>query len=1131
MERLKQIQAALSLGTPRRRGTWPNSASAAALEGGLLVCNRVCAPRHSVCAQRPKPARPPAPEPQSPQPPAYRVEPSAAQGEVAIRICRAAAELGIRTVAVYSEDDAQSLHTKKADVAVALTGAGFGAAAYLNQDAMLEVAREYGCSAVHCGYGFLSENAEFVASVEAAGLTFVGPPSAAIELFGDKTKARELAQSAGVPLLPGTTQAVSLEEARQFFASLGGEPMMIKALAGGGGRGMRPVFREDELEEAFERCQSEALGAFGNGAVFVEKLMVKPRHIEVQVLADGQGGVTHLYERECSVQRQNQKVVEIAPSPSLPPSLRERLLADAIKLVSAANYRSAATVEFLVDKEMAEDSTYAFMEVNPRLQVEHTITEEICDVDIVQTQLHIAAGATLDSLGLAEVGGPQPPRGFAIQCRVNLETMQADGTSVPTGGVLTQYEEPGGRGVRVDSFGYAGYETSGNFDSLLAKLICYSSATDYASAVSKTRHSLLEFKISGVETNIPFMLNMLSLPSFQQNEIHTSYIADNIDALLTPVTDEELHFDTPAPTATGPGGISGGSESMLAPLEVGPGQEAIECPVGGLVVELRVQVGDQVNIGDALIVVSAMKTETLVESNVAGVCVAVQDVDPGAKIGSGDMITVIDTIAQGSGKWESGADLPEGETWDFIMKDIELRHSIAIDRLNDPADPGVARQKSRGKLTCRERISLLLDKGSFREIGSVAGFATMNEYGDLLDFHAASHVGGKGKIEGRDMVCCADDFTSRGGHADGSVGAKSVYFDRLATHHQIPMIRLLDGSSGGGSPPKVDDRSPNARTPGGTVSEEQDEVARLTAELAEATRVAEERLEQETGRKKLPSGGGMPMPQHQGGDSFATQLATVPVVTMLLGSVVGIGAAKAMVTHFCVMVKDISQLFVAGPPVVKVTMNYDITKEDLGNWEIHCRNGSVDNLAESEEDAVYQTRRFLSYLPSNCYEVAPIHPSNPNDPPTRRDEELNTLIPRNRTQTFDVRRGIEIMADKGSFFEIGGYWGTDQVTGFVRFDGYPVGIVASDSRHINGGALTADGCDKLCRFIDLCDVFHIPIVNLCDNPGFAVGLEHELRGTIRKGAQWMVAWSQAKMPVFTVIMRRSFGVGAKNATF
>ena len=218
------------------------------------------------------------------------------------------------------------------------------------------------------------------------------------------------------------------------------------------------------------------------------------------------------------------------------------------------------------------------------------------------------------------------------------------------------------------------------------------------------------------------------------------------------------------------------------------------------------------------------------------------------------------------------------------------------------------------------------------------------------------------------------------------------------------------------------------------------------------------------------------MPQHQGGDGFAKQLATVPVVTMLLGSVVGIGAAKAMVAHFSVMVRDISQLFVAGPPVVKVTMNYDITKEELGDWRIHATNGSVDNLAETEEEAAWMARRFLSFLPSNVFEVPPVHPSNPVDPPDRRDEELNKLIPRKRTQTFDIRRGIQLMADKDSYFEIGKLWGTDQVTAFVRFDGYPVGVVASDSRHINGGALTADGCTKLVRFMDICDVFHVPIL-------------------------------------------------------
>jgi acetyl-CoA carboxylase carboxyltransferase component len=261
---------------------------------------------------------------------------------------------------------------------------------------------------------------------------------------------------------------------------------------------------------------------------------------------------------------------------------------------------------------------------------------------------------------------------------------------------------------------------------------------------------------------------------------------------------------------------------------------------------------------------------------------------------------------------------------------------------------------------------------------------------------------------------------------------------------------------------------------------------------------------------------------------YTQQLSTVPVVNMLLGSVVGIGAAKAVLGHFSVMVRDIAQLFVAGPPIVSHAMGYDITKEELGGWHIHCKNGSVDNLAETEEEAVRMVKSFLSYLPTSVYDTPPVLASSPSDPIDRREEELFTLIPRKRTMTFDVRKAIRLMADKDSFFEIGPYWGTDQVTGFVRFNGHPIGVIASDSQHVNGGALTADGCDKLTRHHDLCDLFHIPILNLVDTPGFAVGLDHEIAGTIRKGGEWMVAFSQVNVPIFTVIMRRSFGVGGNN---
>ncbi|MFT3855591.1 MAG: carboxyl transferase domain-containing protein [Ilumatobacteraceae bacterium] len=272
----------------------------------------------------------------------------------------------------------------------------------------------------------------------------------------------------------------------------------------------------------------------------------------------------------------------------------------------------------------------------------------------------------------------------------------------------------------------------------------------------------------------------------------------------------------------------------------------------------------------------------------------------------------------------------------------------------------------------------------------------------------------------------------------------------------------------------------------------------------------------------MSGGGGSFLTGHLGVEEYAQQLATVPVVNVLLGSVVGIGAAKAVLGHFGVMVRDISQLFVAGPPVVSHAVGYDITKEDLGGWQVHCRNGSVDNLAETEEEALAMTRRFLSYLPASVHDTPPVIPCD--DPADRAEDELLSIIPRKRTATFDVRRAIELLVDDGSFFEIGALWGTDQVVGLARLNGHPVGVFANDSRHANGGAMTADGCDKFTRHLDLCDLFHIPILNLVDNPGFCVGLEHETTGTIRKGATWMVAFSQVRVPLFTVQMRRSFGV-------
>ena len=545
------------------------------------------------------------------------------------------------------------------------------------------------------------------------------------------------------------------------------------------------------------------------------------------------------------------------------------------------------------------------------------------------------------------------------------------------------------------------------------------------------------------------------------------------------------------------------STSTAAELDVEPGQRAVVCPMAGSILEVRVAEGDRVAAGEPLLIVSAMKMESQVAAPLAGTVAALQPLTSGDTVEAGQVVAV---IAPAEGAVELQPEQRD-DTWAPQLEDVATMQALAHKRLAPGSDErGVVRQRSRGKLTCRERIDLLLDDASFHEIGSIAGFASYDESGAIVDFTPANHVGGWGRIEGRTAVVCADDFTSRGGHADGAIGEKSRHLDKLALEMRVPSVRLLDGSSGGGS---VAAMVPQQKKEGESKAKESHGAIKA-------------------GRPRVAGAGGSFLPGHLGSTMYTEQLSTVPVVNLLLGSVVGIGAAKAVLGHFSVMVRDIAQLFVAGPPVVRPAMGYDITKEDLGGWHIHCRNGSVDNLAETEEEAMALTRRFLSYLPASVFEPPPTAEPDPNDPADRRDEELFGLIPRKRTATFDVRRAIRLMADRDSFFEIGPLWGTDQVTGFIRMNGHPMGVITSDSQHTNGGALTADGCRKLSRHLDLCDLFHLPVLNLVDNPGFAVGLEHEITGTIRWGGQWMIAFSQVTTPIFTVIMRRSFGVAGNN---
>ncbi|KAL9129926.1 MAG: hypothetical protein Q9217_001774 [Psora testacea] len=441
------------------------------------------------------------------------------RGEIPIRIFRTAHELSLQTVAVYSYEDRLSMHRQKADEAymIGKRGQYTPVGAYLAGDEIIQIAKQHGVNLIHPGYGFLSENENFARKVEEAGIIFVGPTADTINKLGDKVSARTLAMKSNVPVVPGTEGPVEKFEDVKSFTDEFGFPIIIKAAFGGGGRGMRVVRDQANLKDSFERATSEAKSAFGNGTVFVERFLDRPKHIEVQLLGDNTGNVVHLFERDCSVQRRHQKVVELAPAKNLPTEVRDHILNDAVRLAKSVGYRNAGTAEFLVDQQ----NRYYFIEINPRIQVEHTITEEITGIDIVAAQIQIAAGATLEQLGLTQ--DRISTRGFAIQCRITTED-PANAFS-PDTGKIEVYRSAGGNGVRLDGGnGFAGSIITPHYDSMLVKCTCL--ASTYEVVRRKMLRALVEFRIRGVKTNIPFLGSLLTHPTFIEGTCWTTFIDD-----------------------------------------------------------------------------------------------------------------------------------------------------------------------------------------------------------------------------------------------------------------------------------------------------------------------------------------------------------------------------------------------------------------------------------------------------------------------------------------------------------------------------------------------------------------------------------------------------------------------------
>jgi acetyl/propionyl-CoA carboxylase alpha subunit/acetyl-CoA carboxylase carboxyltransferase component len=1014
------------------------------------------------------------------------------RGEIAIRILRAASELGLRSVAVYSEDDAAALHVRRADEAEALQGKG--AAAYLDIAQLIAAAVRRGCGAVHPGYGFLSENAAFAHRAAAAGITFVGPRPETLELLGDKTKALAVARRCGVPVLEGSHGAVSAAAARDFLGSLAaGGAMIIKAVAGGGGRGLCVVRRAGDVDEEFARCSSEALRAFGSGELYVERFLPGARHVEVQIVGDRFGAVVALGERECSIQRRHQKLIEIAPCPSLTAGLRARLVADAVRIAESVGYENAGTFEFLVDATAGgRDASYAFIEANPRLQVEHTVTEEVMGVDLVKMQLELAAGRSLADLGLTH-DVPPAPRGFAIEVRVNAETMDADGTTRPASGAVTHLDLPSGPGVRVDTAAHGGYRTNPNFDSLLAKVVCRSRSSSFADAAARAQRALSELEIEGVRTNVPFLRRLLAHPDFVANRIDTGFVDDHLGELIDPA-------DFPLLSKEGARGRSAAQPTRLDPtdplavLSYGKGEGsslaptdtvepvlsssydsmgleetvAMHAPMQGTIVGIAVCEGEAVRQGQAVLVMNAMKMEHVIHAAVSGVVrrVAVAEGDTVAEGRPLLFIEVRDVEA-------ADLDAPVETDLGHVRADLgeaARRHRVTLDESRPDA---VERRRKTGQRTARENVADLCDDATFVEYGALAIAAQRQRrtMEDLIERTPADGlVAGVGRVNGHlfdaEKARCAVlsyDYTVLAGTQGFQNHRKKDRLFEIAERLRLPVVFFTEG--GGGRPGDTD-------APG---------VAGLDC-----------------------------MAFHL----FGRLSGLVPLVGINSGRCF---AGNAALLGCCdvVIATENSSIGMGGPAMIEGGGLGVFRPEEVGPMRVQVPNGVVDIAVADEAEAVRAAKKYLSYFQGTIA-----------DWDCADQRLLRAVVPENRLRVYEVRSVIETLADAGSVLELRRDFGLGMVTALIRVEGRPLGVVANNPKHL-AGAIDSPGADKAARFLQLCDAFDIPILFLCDTPGIMVGPEVEKTALVRHCCRLFVVGGSLTVPFFTIVLRKSYGLGAQ----
>lgn len=986
------------------------------------------------------------------------------RGEIAVRLIRAAHDMDIESVAVFSPDDAQALHVQLAGSAVGLPDTGPGA--YLDGARIVTIAKAQQCDAIHPGYGFLSERADFAMACANAGITFIGPDPAHLQLFGDKASARQLALACGVPVMPGIDQAVSLSEAQAFFAAQNGAGVMIKAIGGGGGRGMRAVFKLDELPAAYARCVSEARAAFGVDGVYVERLMARARHVEIQILADGHSAMS-LGDRECSLQRRFQKWMEVAPSPGLSAELRTALTQAALTMARQCQYRNLGTFEFLLDTQPS-DIPWVFIEANPRLQVEHTVTEAVTGLDLVQLQIQVASGMRLSDLGL-DPEHPPSQKGHAIELRICAETLLANGQTQSSSGTLSRFDMPSGPGLRVDTHGFTGARPSPHFDTLLAKLIVSSYSGTFAQAVKRATRALNECQIAGVETNVSVLQALLERPELADQNIHTRFIDEHMSDIVRRAqilaeqhSAEQHHANRPAPMSAAP---TAPAHELLAH------QIGVCSPMAAKLIQLQVAVGDVLAQGSVVAIVEAMKMEHVILAPSSGRVSAVPAL-AGAYVAAQEILVVLESVAMPIEEAETDV----SQDLNIIRDDLQSvqdRHAFLWDENRSAA---VNKRHAQGGRTARENIALLCDAGSFMEYGALA-IAAQTRRRSLQDLIANTPadgmVTGIGTVNADDFgaeksrcVVMAYDYTVLAGTQGSRNHQKTDRMLGLALKLKLPVVLFAEG--GGGRPGDVD--------------------------------------------KPVVAG----LNNHTF-SQYAALSGQVPVVGIVHGRCFA-GNAALLGCSDVIIATRASNIGMGGPAMIEGGGLGSYAPEAIGPSDVQSRNGVIDLLVDNEIAAVETARQYLSYFQGR---QSTWHCDD--------QRKLRFAVPENRLRVYDIQSVIHTLCDEGSVMQLRQAFGVGIVTSLARIEGRPVGILANNPLHL-GGAIDVEAADKASRFMQLCNTHGLPIVSLTDTPGFMVGPEIEAQAQVRHTSRMFVTAAKLRVPFFAVVLRKGYGLGAQAMT-